>query len=287
MTIADALDWAARELGGAPTAAADARLLLQHVLQRPRSYLISHDEELLGAEQRAHFESLVSRARQQEPVPYLTGSAPFYGREFAVTPDVLIPRPETELLVEAALQWARPHPDACIVDVGTGSGCIAVTLARQLENATVIATDVSPAALDIARRNAARHDVAPRIHFREGSLLDPVPETPDLLVSNLPYIGDDEWTELDGGVKWYEPAVALRGGPTGLELVGRLLQQARLRLRRGGALFLEIGWRQGAAAQQLAREQFPQAHIELLKDYAGHDRILVVKDHEDSLPPSE
>jgi release factor glutamine methyltransferase len=287
MTIADALDWAARELASAPTAAADARLLLQHVLQRPRSYLISHDEELLDAEQRAHFESLVSRARQQEPVPYLTGSAPFYGREFAVTPDVLIPRPETELLVEAALQWARPRPDACIVDVGTGSGCIAVTLARQLENATVIATDVSPAALDIARRNAARHGVAPRIHFREGSLLDPVPETPDLLVSNLPYIGDDEWTELDGGVKWYEPAVALRGGPTGLELVGRLLQQARLRLRRGGALFLEIGWRQGTAAQQLAREQFPQAQIELLKDYAGHDRILVVKDHEDSLPPSE
>jgi release factor glutamine methyltransferase len=287
MTIAEALDWATRALGRAPTAAADARLLLQHVLQRPRSYLIAHGAARLEAEERAQFEALVARARQQEPVPYLTGSAPFYGREFAVTPDVLIPRPETELLFEAALQWARSRPDACIVDVGTGSGCIAVTLARQQERATVIATDVSPAALDIARRNAARHNVTARIHFREGSLLDPVPETPDLIVSNLPYIGDDEWTELDGGVKWYEPAVALRGGPNGLELVGRLLQQARLRLRRGGALFLEIGWRQGTAAQQLAREYFPQADIGLRTDYAGHDRILVVKNHEDSLPPRE
>lgn len=285
MTIADALEWATGELGRAPGAAADARLLLQHVLRRPRSYLVAHGEAVLAPAARARFAALVARARQQEPIPYLVGSAPFYGRDFIVTPDVLIPRPETELLVEAALAWARPRPDACVVDVGAGSGCIAVTLARHLPHATVIAVDVSPAALAVARRNAARWRVAGRIDFREGSLLDPVAESPDLIVSNLPYIGDEEWTELAGGVKWYEPAVALRGGRTGLELIERLLQQARLGLRRGGALFLEIGWRQGVAAQQLARNQFPQAHIELLKDYAGHDRIVVVKDHEDALPP--
>jgi release factor glutamine methyltransferase len=180
---------------------------------------------------------------------------------------------------------ARPAP--CVVDVGTGSGCIAITLARHLADATVIATDISAAALDVAQQNAARHGVAERISFRQGPLLQPLGETPDVIAANLPYVGDDEWTALDGGVKWYEPAVALRGGPTGLELVGHLLQQARSRLARDGALFLEVGWRQGAAAQQLAQEQFPRAQIELLADYAGHDRILVIKNHEDPAPASE
>jgi release factor glutamine methyltransferase len=287
MTIAEALAWAARQLAASPTATVDARLLLQHVLQRPRSYLIAHGDEPLAPEQLAALAALVERASQHEPVPYLTGSAPFYGLDFTVTPAVLIPRPETELLVEAALNWARARSAPCVVDVGTGSGCIAITVARHLPDATVIATDISPAALDVARQNATRHGVAERISFRLGPLLQPLVETPDLIAANLPYIGDDEWTELHGGVKWYEPAVALRGGPSGLELVERLLQQARSRLAPGGALFLEIGWRQGAAAQRLAQEQFPRAHIELLADYAGHERILVIKNHEDPAPTSK
>jgi release factor glutamine methyltransferase len=118
-------------------------------------------------------------------------------------------------------------------------------------------------------------------------LLEPVPRAPDLIVSNLPYIGDSEWTELDAGVKWYEPEVALRGGPTGLELIESLLQQAQLCLRPGAALFLELGWGQGASAQKLAQEKFPKARIELLPDYAGHGRVLAIKNNEDPPPASE
>lgn len=277
MTIAGALGWATNRLGASPTATIDARLLLQHVLQCPRPHLIAHGDELLTPEQHASFESLVARAARREPIPYLTGSAPFYGLEFAVSPAVLIPRPETELLVEAALRWAGSRSALRVVDVGTGSGCIAVTLAKHLPGAEIVATDVSVEALELAQENAARHGVAARIAFVQGSLLEPLRMQPDLVVANLPYISDDEWTELEGGVKWYEPADALRGGSTGLELVGLLLLQARSRLQAGGALFLEIGWRQGAAARSLAQEQFPQARIELIRDYGGHDRVLVIK----------
>lgn len=284
MTIADALAWAGDQLGPSPTANVDARILLQHVLQRSRASLIAHGDQPLTPDQQARFEALVGRAVKREPVPYLVGSAPFYGLDFVVTPAVLIPRPETELLVEAAVRWAQGRPGLVVVDVGTGSGCIAVTLARELPGARILATDISAAALQVARQNAAKHSVAGRVEFYQGSLLEPVTAAPDLVVSNLPYIGDAEWTELDGGVKWYEPELALRGGPTGLELIERLLQEAKVCLRSGAALFLELGWRQGAAAQQLAQETFPQARIELLPDYAGHDRLLVIK--KDEYPPS-
>ncbi len=284
MIIADALAWACAQLGPSSTANVDARLLLQHVLQRSRASLIAHGDEPLTPDQQARLEALVGRAALREPVPYLVGSAPFYGLDFVVTPAVLIPRPETELLVEAALQWARRRPGLVVVDVGTGSGCIAVTLARELPTARILATDVSAEALVVARQNATRHGVESRIEFYEGSLLAPLPVAPDLVVANLPYIGDAEWTALDRGVKWYEPELALRGGPTGLELIERLLQEAKGCLRADAALFLELGWRQGAAAQQLAQETFPQARIELLTDYAGHDRVMAIKENE--YPPS-
>lgn len=277
MTIAGALAWAARQLGPSPSATVDARLLLQHVLQKPRTHLIAHGDNELTEKQHTRYQKLVIRAAQHEPVPYLTGSAPFYGLEFAVTPDVLVPRPETELLVEAALKWAQSRTTLRVVDVGTGSGCIAITLARQLPAATIIAVDVSAAALAIARQNAVHHGVATLITFVQGSLLEAVDLQPELIVANLPYIADEEWQELEGGVKWYEPAVALRGGPTGLEQVEQLLVQAQAHLQPGGALFLEIGWRQGAAARALAQERFPQAQIELLRDYGGHDRVLIIK----------
>jgi release factor glutamine methyltransferase len=190
---------------------------------------------------------------------------------------VLIPRPETELLVEAALAWAGEHNPGRIVDAGTGSGCIAVTLARHLPQATIIAGDVSAAALALARRNAERHDVAARIDFFQGSLLQPLAAGLALIVANLPYVSDAEWTTLDDAVKWYEPAGALRGGQGGLDLIGELLHEARPRLAAGGAIFLEIGWRQGAAARQLAQSVFPTAAITIQTDYAGHDRIVRIE----------
>lgn len=255
--------------------------MLQDVLGVDHAYLAGHPEELLTAAQEEKFQKLVARAVEREPIPYILGEADFFGLRFNVTPAVLIPRPETELLLEAALEWAKSHNAQRIVDVGTGSGCIAITLARHLPQVQIAATDVSPEALAIARQNAGRHQVADRIDFFQGSLLQPVMESIDLLVGNLPYVSDDEWTSLDDTIKWYEPAGALRGGPDGLDLIRRLLRQARIRLTRGGAIFLEIGWRQGRAAQELARSIFPTAHTSVRPDYAGHDRLIIIETDEE------
>lgn len=254
----------------------DARLLLQHVLTVTHSFLVAHADEPLTAVQEQRYRALIARAQRKEPVPYLTGSSNFYGLEFRVTPDVLIPRPESERLVELALEWAQGRSPLRIVDVGTGSGCIAVTLAVHLPQANVIAVDTSAAALSVAQHNVAQH--APgRVALRRGHLLEPVTEPVDLIVANLPYVADSEWTQVDDAVKWYEPAVALRGGPDGLQLINQLLQQARDMLHPTGAVFLEIGWQQGAAARALAQAAFPAAEIEVVADYAGHDRIVVVR----------
>jgi release factor glutamine methyltransferase len=195
--------------------------------------------------------------------------------DFCVNPSVLIPRPETEQLVEHALDWANKRGPLEAVDVGTGSGCVAVCLARQLPYLSISATDISSAALVVARKNAERYGPG-RIRFYEGNLLMPVPAPADLIIANLPYVSSHEWTMVDDGVKWYEPMIALKGGSDGLDLISELLQQAMSRLRPGGAIFLEIGWQQGQAVLQLARNQFPAADIALIADYAGQDRIVTV-----------
>lgn len=277
MKVKDALRWGQQQLGAAPTAAGDVRLLLQSVLQVERAYLVAHDKEMLTAAQEERFRQLLARARRGEPVPYLVGTCPFYGLDFLVTPDVLIPRPETELLVETALTWAKREQVTRAVDVGTGSGCIAVTLARHLPQVEIAAVDLSAEALAVARQNASRHDVSDRVTFYQGSLLEPVPFAPELIVANLPYVSDEEWTTLDDGVKLYEPVGALRGGPDGLALIEALMQQAAAKRPTAGALFLETGWRQGRAAAAVARSIFPEATIEVRPDYAGHDRILVIE----------
>lgn len=277
MTIREALQWARQELKESPTPAGDARLLLQHVLQVNRSHLVAHREEALPNDRERLFRRLVARAQQHEPIPYITGEAPFYGLDFIVTAAVLIPRPETELLVQAAIEWAEERGAERVVDVGTGSGCIAVTMARHLPAASVEATEISTDALVVARRNAERHGVAERIDFHHGSLLEPIDGKVDAIIANLPYVSDAEWTALPDGVKWYEPAGALRGGADGLALIRELLTQARSRLQAGGALFLEIGWRQGRDAEALTRAIFPEADVDVLPDHAGHDRLLVVE----------
>ena len=283
MTIQQALAWARRQLQASPTAAGDARLLLQYVMGVAHSYLAAHPQQRLQDDEETAFRALVARAVKREPIPYITGEAPFYGLTFKVTPDVLIPRPETELLVEHTIAWAEEHEAQYIVDVGAGSGCIAVTLARHLPQAMILAIDVSAAALTVARENATRHGVAGqsgekgRVTFVQGSLLEPLAQRPDLIVANLPYITDEEWTAIDDGVKWYEPAGALRGGPDGLDFIRRLLHQARSRLEPGGAIFLEIGWRQGPAARDLAQSVFPAARVTVIPDYGGHDRIITIR----------
>ncbi len=253
----------------------DARILLEHLLEANHSYLVAHGDAQLTAAQEQQYRRLIERAQQKEPVPYLTGTAVFYGLDFLVTPAVLIPRQETEQVVERAIRWAKLKERPHIVDVGTGSGCIAVSLAVHLAEAVVSAVDISVEALDIAQRNAGRH-VPDRIHFYAGSLLEPIVDRIDLIVANLPYVASHEWTLVDDGVKWYEPTVALDGGPEGLDLIGDILQQSTAKLRPGGAIFLEIGWQQGLDVERLARIHYPDAAVEVIADYAGHDRIVGV-----------
>ncbi len=255
----------------------DARLLLQHLLQVEHTYLVAHGDELLTAVQQKEYKQLIKQAAKQEPIPYLTGTAPFYGRDFAVTPAVLIPRPETEQLVELAIAWARSRKSVTAVDVGTGSGCIAISLAAALPQAIVTAVDISLDALTIAKQNSERH-VANRITFHHGNLLLPIEQPVDLIVANLPYITTDEWTILDDGVKLYEPMLALKGGEDGLDLIKTLLQQATTKLKQNGAIFLEIGWQQGESAQQLALTFFPDKTVSLKQDFGARDRIVEIRD---------
>lgn len=277
MNIRDSLHWGREALSSSPTPKEDARLLLQHVLQVPRAHLVAHGDSLLTTAQEEAFRALVGRARRQEPIPYLIGEAPFYSRDFFVSPAVLIPRPETELLVEAALAWAREQGVRRVVDAGTGSGCIAITVALELPGVTVTASELSSAALAMARRNVARHGVQERVNLIQGSLLEPLAGPLSLVVANLPYISDEEWTSLSVAVKWYEPSGALRGGPGGLVLIRSLLQQADNKLSTGGAVFLEIGWQQKQAVCETIQQIMPGATVRVMADYAGNDRIVVVE----------
>jgi release factor glutamine methyltransferase len=230
----------------------------------------------LTSAQAAAYAQLLARAAADEPIPYLIGHAPFYGQEFAVSPAVLIPRPETEQLVDTAIGWARGRGALRVADVGTGSGCIAITLARHLPAVAVAAVDVSAAALAVARANAAR--LAPgRVALVRGDLLAAFAPGLDLIAANLPYVTRQEWTALPDGVKSYEPALALDGGTDGLDAIRALLPQAAGRLRPGGLMLLEIGWRQGEAVVALAQAALPTARVAVRPDFAGHDRLVVIE----------
>ncbi len=276
LTIRQAWRDGRAQLHDSPAPALDARLLLAHALGRDHAYLVAHDDEALTAAQATAYANLLARAAAGEPIPYLLGHAPFFGLDFAVSPAVLIPRPETEQLVEMAIAWGRARGPLRAVDVGTGSGCIAVTLARGLPAAAVAAVDVSAAVLAVAAGNVARH--APgRVALARGDLLAAIAPGLDLIAANLPYVARSEWTALADGVKSYEPALALDGGIDGLDIIRALLPQAAARLRPGGLLLLEIGWQQGAAALALVQTYFPAAGVALRPDFAGHDRFVAVQ----------
>jgi len=277
-TVGVALAWAREALAGvSDSEPLDAQVLLAHVLGCERVVLLTHPEQPLTGEQSARFRDLVNRRAAGTPIAYLTGSRAFYDLELVVTPDVLIPRPETEYLVEVALDWAQRRHPLRVVDVGTGSGAIAVALARQLPDARVWAVDVSVSALEVARRNAARYDLGERIEFVQGDLLAPLAGAApfDLVVANLPYIAGDELAGL--AVTRHEPRLALDGGPDGLDVIRRLLRQAPDRMAAESLLALEVGAGQGARVARLAQVAFPAARVRVLDDYAGHDRIVCVE----------
>ncbi|GAB4470730.1 MAG: peptide chain release factor N(5)-glutamine methyltransferase [Anaerolineae bacterium] len=251
--------------------------LLAHITGHDRAWLLAHAEAGLTASQAGRFAELMERAAQGEPLAYLTGEREFAGLAFHVEPGVLVPRPETEEVVNIVVRWAanRAAGPLRVIDVGTGSGIIAVTLALRLPQAQITASDISADALRVAGHNARRHGVIDRITFVQGDLLTPFPGPFEVIAANLPYIASDELALLDVG-RW-EPEVALDGGADGLEIVRRLLEQAPSRLVPGGLLVLEIGYNQGAQAAAVCQSAFPKARVRVERDLAKLERIVVVE----------
>lgn len=255
------------------TARLDAQILLESVIKQDRSFLLAHGETALTEDEQAHFTELVRLRATGEPIAYIIGKRAFYDREIAVTRGVLIPRPETELLLEEALRFVQAWPQAQVVDVGTGSGALAVTLAANAPHATIYATDISPMALVMTRYNAFLNQV--QLTSYEGHLLEPLSERQirvDVIMANLPYIATEDLATLE--VSKHEPRAALDGGPDGLDLVRELLGQAPALCNPGALILLEIGAEQGPAALALVQATFPDARAEILRDYAQQDRII-------------
>ncbi len=275
-----------------------AELLLLHVLGRDRTWIYSHPEEEISASDAEGYSALILRRANGEPTQHLTGKQEFWGLEFEVTADVLIPRPETEHVIEVALdrlalrerRAGRPQKtDGAglqIADVGTGSGCIAIALAKELPAATILATDISSAALAVALRNATRHNVASRIQFLESNLLDGLLGSPlasrhspllfELIASNPPYVGRREAATLMREVREHEPEIALYGGEEGYELYASLIAQAAKHLKPGGILVLELGHNSLPAVQPLL-DPTSWTNIGVTKDLAGIPRVLAAE----------
>ena len=253
-SIADSLREAsdALQTAGVPEARREAGSLLSFIIGKDRTFLISHADDRLEATEFERFREAVGRRAEGEPLQYITGVQDFYGREFRVTPDVLIPRPETELLVEAALEAVADVPGPSICDVGTGSGCIAVTLLCERTDASAVAVDVSEAALAVATQNAQRHRVSDRIDLRISDCFYGLePMAFDLIVSNPPYVSAGALSGLQREVRDHEPLVALSPGEDGLTVIRRLLNEGPAFLNPNGHLIMEIGFDQGEKVQSL------------------------------------
>ncbi len=263
----------------------DAQVILAHLIGHPRSWLLAHLETPLSPLQIDQTKEAVSQYQAGTPLPYIIGHWEFYGLDFNITQDVLIPRPETELLVEKAISWLTSHPEArSVLDIGTGSGAIAVSIAVHIPNATLIATDISPAAIKVAKSNAKKFSVQSQIEFSEcdllpNSALSFQPSAFDLLCANLPYIPTETLHTLP--IYGSEPTLALDGGADGLDLYRRLLKLAPDWLAPNGKILLEIEATQGMKALSLAYDTFNNMNIQLHQDYAGYDRILEITPHED------
>jgi release factor glutamine methyltransferase len=252
------------------------QLLVGHVLGQPRSWVVAHPEILLTDQQLEKLRSLHKAFVRGTPLPYLLRHWEFYGLDFIVTPDVLIPRPETELLVTTALDWLKFHPNQHnIADVGTGSGCIAIALAAKAAKAQISATDLSQPALSIAQQNAGLHLVQNKIDFVHADLLPSDSLTFDMICANLPYIPTSKLATLP--VSKFEPRLALDGGPQGLTVIQRLLELSPSHLTSGGILLLEIEHEQKEAVIELAGSIFIGAAIQVLPDLAGHPRLLQIQ----------
>lgn len=285
MTLAEAINNAATRLSsaGVGTPRLDAEVLLRHVLDRDRAWMLAHYRDRLDEELLSIFERAVERRAEREPLQYITGKQEFWGLEFTVSPEVLIPRPETELIIETVLNSMRDRGQAfTVVDLCTGSGCIAVALASELPHARIIATDKSPGALTVARENARRHSVLDRILFYEGDLTSPLESLDiggkvDIIVSNPPYVRSGDYPALQPEVRDYEPALALLAGPEGTEVHQRIINEAIRYLKSNGLLIVEMGIGQAETLANKLKENGQYQSFEILRDLASIERVIAAR----------
>ncbi|MBE0430926.1 MAG: peptide chain release factor N(5)-glutamine methyltransferase [Dehalococcoidia bacterium] len=280
MTLNQALRSTGQTLhrAGIPDASIEAELLLGHVLGMSRTQLYTEPDRSLTSVESDRLLGLVGRRLDREPTAYILGKCGFYGIDLYVNCHTLIPRPETELLVEKALELARRRSRAqgqiAVADIGTGCGAVAVSLALALPQARVFATDVSAPALRVAEANCRRHAVSGRIELLQGSLLEPLPEPVDMVVANLPYVRNGEFEGLSPEIRAFEPEIALAGGEDGLDKIRHILEQMPGRLNRGAGFLLEIGQGQADTVTALINTHFPRADIEVFPDPGGIDRVV-------------
>ena len=268
------------ESAGIPDARLEAEVMVMDVMRMPRQSIFAEQESQVSEQQQQSLNAIVERRLTREPLAYILNYREFYGVNLLVNPDVLIPRPETETMVEHALFMAlmgMESRELVIADIGTGTGAIAINLAIHLPAARIYATDAYDATLDVAAYNIRMHNVTDRITLLKGDLLEPLPEPVDVIAANLPYLPTDRIPTLQPEVQW-EPIAALDGGPGGIDLIGRLLEQAAVgdRIKPHGAILLELDPEQIPEARLLATNAFPDAEITVEPDLARLDRLLVV-----------
>jgi release factor glutamine methyltransferase len=283
-TIGMLITWAQRSLdtSGSMNASQEALWLLAHALGMKHHELASRREQVVSGEGLARAESVVSRRKGREPLQYILGTQEFCGLDFHVNPAVLIPRPETELLVQETLREGGFAEGAVLVDVGTGSGCVAVTLATILSGMRIFALDCSGEALAVAKGNAERHGVSDGIIWKEGDLLSPLRESNlgrsvDAIVSNPPYVAEEAWEELQPEVRDYEPRLALVAGQRGTELHERLLHESLPFLKSGGLLLMELGQGQAPLVRRAAEQVGGYTGFQTVKDEAGIERVMIAR----------
>lgn len=263
---------------GSPSPRLDAEVLLMHVLRADRLSLMLHPERKLTGEEAASFAGKIGRRRRGEPVAYILGEKEFWSLTFKVNREVLIPRPETECLVEEVLKYyVRKSQGLAIIDIGTGSGAIGVVLAVEFPSARIFATDISPGALTVARQNAIAHGVEGRMDFLEGSLFGTASGPFDIIVSNPPYIPDGIYPLLPVGVLDFEPRGALVAGSDGADFHREIIREGVRCLKPGGRIFLEIGEEQGGLVEGLLGDAGAYEEINIRKDYAGTDRVVIAR----------
>jgi release factor glutamine methyltransferase len=283
-TILRVLQWASSYLKnrGIESPRSAAEILLAHALETDRVHLYMHHDQPLQKAELASFKTFIQRRIRGEPVAYIVGRKGFWSVDLTVTPAVLIPRPETERLVESALTWLAgrsPGPAADVLDLGTGSGAIVVAMACEARRHRFFASDVSPEAIAIARHNVGTSGVSEQVRFFVGDWLDAVRAGPifDLIVTNPPYVASREWPELQPEIVHHEPRLALDGDEDGLRCHRAIVGAAHQRLKPGGALMIEIGCRQSEAVQRIAEQSGAYDAYDCLKDYSGRDRVVTMR----------